>query len=236
MVGQRKKLVINKIAIFVVSSSLITLIIILRLFDLQILKHAYYEQIATSEQYGYTELPAQRGNIVIKDYHSGEEFLLGTNTTLNLLYADPTIIKDPIYVRDKIEPLIFDLNGERAKDNERIQQASKTLPEGITDEEKEKLLKPLTDQELDDKFKQDLLAAISEKQRQKILLAQSLSNMSIEKINIMKLNGIEIDGNSVYAYPTKITNRDLIAEKISKYVEIPTIKLKKYRQGKPSIN
>lgn len=232
MVGQRKKLVVNKIAIFVVSTSLISLILIVRLFDLQILKHNYYEKIATSEQYGYTELPAQRGDIIIKDYHSGEEFSIGTNTTLNLLYADPTIITDAAYVRDQIAPLIFDLKEEREKDNARIEEAAKKMPPDITEEDKEKLLKPLTDQELEDKFKQDLLAEISEKQRQKILLVENLPNSNIEKINIMKLNGIEVDGNNVYAYPPQITNRDLLAQKLSQYVEIPTQKLTQILVGK----
>ena len=66
-----------------------TIIILIRLFQLQVLEHGYYQEIATREQYGYIELPAQRGEIIIKDYHSGEEFLIATNTTLNLLFADP---------------------------------------------------------------------------------------------------------------------------------------------------
>ena len=39
---------------------LVTGLIILRLFSLQVLAHGYYEGIAQSEQYGYTTLPSRR--------------------------------------------------------------------------------------------------------------------------------------------------------------------------------
>ena len=77
----------ERIKIFLIASGFITFIIIGKLFQLQVLAHDYYQGIATSKQYGYAELPAQRGEIIIKDHHSQEEFLLATNTTFNLLFA-----------------------------------------------------------------------------------------------------------------------------------------------------
>ena len=73
----------------------IVVIIVLRLFWLQVVQHSYYQNIAAKEHYGYTELPARRGEILIRDYNSKELYRLATNTTLDLIYADPTQVKNP---------------------------------------------------------------------------------------------------------------------------------------------
>ena len=56
-----------------------------------------------------------------------EEYALATNITLNLLFADPAIIKDPVYIADSLAPLLFNLEEEKAKDNERISELAKNL-------------------------------------------------------------------------------------------------------------
>ena len=165
------KEVFNKITIFIVGSSLIAIILVGRLFQLQVMAHDYYQEIATREQYGVTELPAQRGEILIQDEHSGEEFPLATNITLNLLFVDPTIIKDPVYVSNTLAPLIFDIEEERAKENERIKDLAKNSAAEVSPEELEKLLTPHSDAELEENFKKDLINKVSQKQRQEILLA-----------------------------------------------------------------
>ncbi|MDA1060818.1 MAG: hypothetical protein O3B47_03420, partial [bacterium] len=70
----RPKEIFNKMTIFVVGSVLLAIILIVRLFQIQVLDHNYYQDMATRLQYGLVELPAQRGEILIKDYHSNEEF------------------------------------------------------------------------------------------------------------------------------------------------------------------
>lgn len=129
------KLVINKITFLVIASVFVTAVLVIRLFQLQVLAHDYYQEIATISQYGFVELPAQRGEIIIQDYHSGEESQLATNTTLNLLYADPTLIKNPEYIAGQISPLLFDIEEERAKDYERVQEQAKNLPPDLTEEQ-----------------------------------------------------------------------------------------------------
>ena len=66
------KVQINKITFLIVGATLITAILLFRLFQLQVIAHDYYQEIATREQYGFIELPAQRGEIIIKDYHTVE--------------------------------------------------------------------------------------------------------------------------------------------------------------------
>lgn len=208
-----------------------TAVIILRLFQLQVIQHDYYETVAKRAQFGSSEIPAERGEIIIKDMHSDEEFLLATNITLNLLYADPMLIKDPEYLTAKLVPLLFNLEDERAADEERINKAARSLPEEITEEEKEKLLKPLTDDELKAAFGQNLLEKISQKQRPSLLLAEKLSQEKTNSINQLNLTGIKVIEDKVYAYPPQITNISHAAKNLAPIVDISISNLEKILKG-----
>ena len=227
----QKKDFFNKITIFIIASAFIAVVLVIRLFQLQVLAHDYYQDLATKGQYGNIELPAQRGEIIITDYHSGEEFLLATNTTLNLVYADPALIKDPAYITDHLAPLLFDLEEEIAKDEERIKEAAKSLPPDLTEEEIQKLLKPLSDKELEQKFYGEMLEKISKKQRTEILLTTELDEENGAALKALNINGIEVFENFVYAYPPQISNKEFVAEAIADYVQIPAVKLAQILQG-----
>jgi cell division protein FtsI/penicillin-binding protein 2 len=227
----RPRDVFNKITIFIVASGFITFIIVARLFQLQVLAHDKYQTIANQAQYGYTELPAQRGEIIIKDYHSNDEFPLATNTTLNLLYADPTIIEDSRYVASIIYPLIFDIELERAKDNERVEEMAKVLDPELTEEEVEKLLKPLSDDELEDQFRQELTDEISSKQRQEILLATEMEDEILNAVRALGLSGIEVIEDAIYAYPPMISNTNATASALAPIIEMPSKRLNTVLKG-----
>ncbi|MBI2634475.1 penicillin-binding protein 2 [Candidatus Peregrinibacteria bacterium] len=228
---RQAKDIFNKINIFLVGSTLITLIIIGRLFHLQIISHARYQQIATSSQYGFIELPAQRGDIIIRDQHSREEFPLATNTTLNLLFADPTIVKDPLAIADKLTPLIFSIEEERASDNERIEKTSRKLAPDLTEEEKNAILKPLTDDELKEKFRQDFITKISQKQRPEVILAIDFTSEKIEQVKNAGVPGVEVKDNDIYAYPSRISGIGNAAQILAPIIEIPVKKLEKILKG-----
>lgn len=228
----RQKLILNKITFLIVGSAFIAAILVMRLFQLQVISSGYYQALATKEQSDYVELPAQRGEIIIKDSHSNEEFLLATNTTLNLLYADPTLIKDPNTVAEKLIPIIFNIEEEEAADNERIVDLSKKLPSNTTEEQKIALLKPFTDDELKENFRQNLIKIISEKQRQKIMLASNLPQEDLDKLAQPNVAGIEITGKNVYAYPSKISNITQVSTQIADFVKIPSKKLATLLKGK----
>ncbi|NIA01960.1 MAG: hypothetical protein GWP15_01105 [Nitrospirae bacterium] len=231
MYKSKPRVEINKITFLIVGMAFITAIILIKLFQLQILDNDYYQEIAAREQYGYIELPAQRGEIIITDYHSGEEFLITTNTTLNLLYADPALIKDPLYIADKLTPLLFDLEDAAAADYERTNELSGNLSPDLTEEEIAELLKPLTDEELEKQFKQELTEKISQKQRQEILLATEVEEEDLIKLQNLNIGGIEVTEGAVYAYPPQISNTKYVAESIADYVKIPSGKLTKLLKG-----
>ncbi|MBI4231669.1 penicillin-binding protein 2 [Candidatus Peregrinibacteria bacterium] len=229
--SQKSNFTINKITLFIVSSGFVTAIIIFRLFQLQILSHAYYQQVANISQHGYTEIPAQRGEILMKDYHSGEEFPIATNTTLNLLYADPALIKDPQYAANAIAPIIFDIEDERAKDEERRQELAKTLAAELNEEEIAELLKPLSDSELETNFKKELLETINAKKRAQVLLGTGYEAGIISEINKLGLAGIEAAEDYVYAYPPQISQLSYTAEQLAPLVQIPAKKLETVLKG-----
>ena len=221
----------NKTTLLIVGSVVLFSIITLKLFQLQILHHNYYKQIAQASQYGSTEIPAQRGEILIKDHHSGEEFPIATNTTLNLLFADPTMIKNPEYVTEKIAPLIFDIEEERAADEEKRNRLARNLAPELSQEKVNELLKPLTDKELEENFHKELTKKISQKQRPRIVLKYNAKQEIIQKINSLNLTGIEIEETTIYAYPPQITNTARTASTLSPLLQIPETQLENSLKG-----
>lgn len=69
------------------------LIIVGRLIELQVVKGAEYHRRAQEQQYGGVVLSAKRGEIYSRNSKSDETSILATNTTLDLLYIDPTVMQ-----------------------------------------------------------------------------------------------------------------------------------------------
>jgi cell division protein FtsI/penicillin-binding protein 2 len=75
-----------------------------RLFYIQIIKYDFYRNAALSDQLKQYEIPAARG--VIKAYDRDSILPLVLNQKLYTVYADPTYIKNPDTVADKVAPII----------------------------------------------------------------------------------------------------------------------------------
>ncbi len=229
---RRKKIGIDepkfKITILKYTVFLVLAVITVRLFYLQVLRHDYYQAIAAKEHYGYTELPARRGEIFIKDYASKEDIRVATNITLDTLYADPTLIGNPKLVADRISPMIFNLEEERAKDEARMDTAKKRAQ---TEEDLEKI-KPLTDEELYTQFYNQTLKSISQKVRPEILLSDTMEAPALDAIEKYGMPGIKIQNDALYAYPKQIVDRDNVASILSKYIDLTPARLKQILRGK----
>jgi len=232
MRSSRPREIFNKITILIVGSSLITGIILIKLFQLQLIDHNRYQEMAQASQFGLTELPAQRGEIIIKDFHSNEEFSIATNTTLNLLYADPTIIKDPQYVSDKIAPLIFNIEEERATDEERRNKLARNLASEMSQEEIDTLLRPLTDEELETNFRKDLIEKIGQITRTQIILGEDVDEEMIADVSTLNLAGIEIKEKTIYAYPAQIKNLGSTAKELAPALKTAEKRLTTILEGK----
>ena len=199
------------IAIYVVTG-----IILIRLFYLQVIAHGYYEEVAQREQYGYTTLPARRGEILIEDYHSGEVYTLATNTTLDMIYADPTLIKEPAAVAETLAPLLFDLETEKELDQKRYEEeyeAILKLENAVLREEALSKLKLKNDEELSAAYRQTLEDTLADKTRDIILITTDLDATQQEEIKALHLEGVELTGEGqLYAYPTKIGDKKKVAK------------------------
>lgn len=227
----KPKVEINKILFLIVGFALLMGIIIIRLFYLQVIKHGYYQEVALASQVGFIELPAQRGEILIKDHHSDEEFPLATNTTLSLLYVDPALVRDPVFITKEIAPLLFDLEAARAADDERIQEIKKTLAVELSPEELAEAISPMSDSELQDKFMLEFEEKLRSKQRDTILLKTNINNSLGVQVNNLSLPGIEAVEGSIYAYPPQILDRKITAERLSPLVEIAPSQLEQILKG-----
>ncbi len=194
-------------------------LIILRLFYLQIIAHNYYKEISQRAQEGYTTLPSRRGEILLEDYHSGEDYQFATNTTLDMIYADPLMIKEPELVAETLAPLLFDLELERELDEKLMQEQYKLL-DSISDpalkEAAAAQLKLKTDEELFASYQDGLKETLAAKTRDIILVTEGLDAETSAKIDSLGLEGVEIsDSGNLFAYPGKISNKSSVAGKLA---------------------
>ena len=207
-------------------------VLVLKLFTLQVIQHDHYMQKALADHQGYTELDPRRGEIFIQDFHSGSEFRVATNTTLDTVFADPFLIDDPLFVADKLAPLLFDeeiaLRGEEL----RLKEQRKLLAADLTEDEVKSILKPRGINELELEFRQELLDKISLKIRESILLYQDPEDSVREQMRRLNLSGIEITDRKIVAYPSKIHDRKEYAAKLTVLLDIPVERLESLFEGK----
>lgn len=220
------------LTIFVIQCIMIGIIIV-RLFFLQVINTNYYTNIAAKEHNGYTELPARRGEILIRDKSTNDTYRLATNTTLDLVFADPTLVKNPTYVVETFTPLLFNLNDARADDNDRLNEERKKLDPNLPEEEKNKLLIAHTDEELQAAFRANLLEKISNKTRTQIILGTDIADDIIQKIHERNLSGVDATSDgTVIMYPLQMTDRAGTVEALSGYLDISESQINKIIDAK----
>lgn len=194
-------------------------LIICRLFYLQVFAYSYYEHIAELEQYGYTTLPARRGEILVNDYHTDESYTLATNTTLSMIYADPTLISNPDAVAAMLAPLLYDQDEERELDDLRYDDEYDTIQKMDNPELKATALAQLahkTDEELAADYQKNLIASLADRTRDTILVAEDLDTDVQDKVRAAHIEGTELTKNgNLYAYPAKINDKTATAEAIA---------------------
>ncbi|PJC37933.1 hypothetical protein CO045_02870, partial [Candidatus Peregrinibacteria bacterium CG_4_9_14_0_2_um_filter_41_14] len=207
-------------------------IIVLKLFYMQIIKHADYVALAQEGRQGYRELEARRGEIYINDYHSGEDFRLATNITLDTVYADPYLIDEPKFVADRVAPLLFDEKEAVEAEETRLTEQRKELINELTEEEIQQVLKPRSAKELKEQFLLDVYQKLSAKIREEITLVQGPSVALRKAVRQLNLPGIEVGDQAIYAYPKKITGNEEYAVKLGELLDIPVERLQAILEGK----
>lgn len=82
------------------------LILILRLFYLQIIEHSYYDDLLNKQHVSETSLQAKRGNIFTDD-KAEKHIQLTDNITMYNIFVDPKFIRDKEKFIDIITPVIY---------------------------------------------------------------------------------------------------------------------------------
>ena len=205
--------------------------IVLKLFQLQVIRHGDFLAKAEDGHLGYSEVSARRGEILIEDYHSREVFRLATNTSFPLMFADPTLIKDPTYVADKLAPLLFDKKVENEKDARRIRDLKRRLPDNPTKEELAAIA-PKSEADMIKDFRTNLFEKLSQKTRSEILLYKAPTEEMLKFFDGTKLPGIEVTAEEIMAYPAQIGDRDYTAKILSPIIDIPYERLSELLIGR----
>ena len=86
--------------------SFLFFIILIRLFFLQVIDHAYYDNLLNVQHVSQSLLKAKRGNIFAYD-KSGKPVQLTENISLYNVYADPKFIRDKTRFIDELTPVVY---------------------------------------------------------------------------------------------------------------------------------
>ncbi len=103
---RKEKEKFDRIHILAIGAFIFAIIAVIRLFDLQVLSHSYYEALASGQHEISEKLIAERGEIFVKDRFSDDLYPIAQNQELNLVFAIPRKIEDPKEVLDKITPAL----------------------------------------------------------------------------------------------------------------------------------
>lgn len=91
----------RRLGLMIMSLAAFGVLLVLRLFYLQIIEHANYLAQATNEHTRKYEIPAQRGQLYVHDGSDGQT-PIALNQTLQILYADPRYVGDKTTVAQKL--------------------------------------------------------------------------------------------------------------------------------------
>lgn len=112
--GQRQQKEFGRISFLAFFIFVLSLLLIFRLFNLQVLQGSFYAALASGQYNIYKDLNPKRGDIFLKERRAGsnrELFPIATSVELNLVYAVPKFILNPKETAKTLAP-ILDLSEE----------------------------------------------------------------------------------------------------------------------------
>lgn len=236
----RSRIFILMILVFLVFS-----VIFVRLFQLQVLRHDAYLAVAEEQHFGAIDLPARRGDIYVKDTHSGELSKLATNTTLDLLYVDPLVAENKQEIATKLTPIIFpeeeynscletpdecfyEVRQEKNLESLIISDTIWDIESGTTKKvdavkEEETEFKPYT--KMLEEISAEILTKISKSEVDFVILRRDAEDELMADIINERLPGIFVDTDRfmIYGDPTLIPESQLpiISKTLATYLEEP---------------
>lgn len=82
------------------------LIIVAKMFSLQIVSASFYRALAEGQHSLYEELVPERGRIVVRDHDDPTEYPVATNEPRAFVYADPRLVEDPVKLGKDIAKIL----------------------------------------------------------------------------------------------------------------------------------
>lgn len=129
----------SRIDILFIFALCFVLIIVSRLFYIQIIEHSFYETLAIGQREISKKLLPVRGEIFAEDYSSGKIFPIATNQEQWFIYAVPKDIEDLDMVVEKLSTLLgIDPSTLKSK-LDKASDPYEPLAHGIDDYKKEKI-------------------------------------------------------------------------------------------------
>lgn len=101
---------------------LLGVVVIGRMFMLQVLSASFYNALAEGQYSLYEELVPERGDILVKDYNDDDEYPVATNAPRAFVYADPRKITNPVQLAKDLAHI---LQLEGAEEYERFEVLEK---------------------------------------------------------------------------------------------------------------
>lgn len=105
------KVCTKRVGLIFVSFILLYSLVLVKLFNTQVIQRNYWKQVAFKQHFGESELPSNRGDILASDYS-----ILAASSTIYDLYLDPYVFEGKF---DDLKP-VFDYlyNGPKQKSSE----------------------------------------------------------------------------------------------------------------------
>lgn len=142
---KKSKKVDTRVNSLMVGVVVVALIVVGRLFNVQVLSGSYYSALASGQHQIYEDLTPSRGEIYIQDKFSKNLIPLVVNKKMFLAYAVPQAIEDPLQVAHDIsgdlEMETEDLLVRLSKENDVYEPLKKEVSEEVRDRIVEKNIK-----------------------------------------------------------------------------------------------
>lgn len=176
-----------------------------RLFLLQVVNAAFYETLSSDRHAFYEELVARRGDVIVKDWKDGSEYLAATNERRGSVYAVPSQVKDPKATADALAaifdweipaPLAEEPPSEEPQGTQEVQQVDGiTLP---------------TTEPVDLSPYETLFGRLSKTGDPYEPIKDEVDQATLDRIRSMHLAGIHDKMESYRAYPEKNLGSHLV--------------------------
>ena len=124
----------NRIRVLILFGLILIGILVIRLIDLQVIRHSYFTNIAEAQRKRAAELLPHRGTIYVNEGRGGDIFPIASNQKGFTAYAVPRDMEDPGRVASELAPQLLAF---RQRQNDRTQEIITRTGQELYQEDKE---------------------------------------------------------------------------------------------------